>query len=773
MKRIVSILLALSVLASLCACAGKQPETVDPELSASDVAVTEDEYMPDIFSELRPKEDFAAVGVNVVTNGNFDLEEFVWSLYEESGGDASPGIVDLDDDPVNQDNVMGVHIKDGGRVAHAVQMYYDGIRLHQYAKYILSFDAWCTIPDKVLEARLQYNGGDYHAYAIMLPKLTETPQNYSIEFTMTDDTDMAPRLAFNLGPAEDGSEADLDCTNYTVYIDNISVVCTDNSRVDFEATDVSRDININQLGYAPDAVKTAIFCGDAIVDSFDVVDEDGNVVYTGEITGPVKNYNALEYNWHGDFSAVTEPGKYTIVADKFGESYPFEIGENIYEQAFKDVVHMFYMQRCGCELTADMAGDFAHAVCHNTEARIHGTDEYIEVSGGWHDAGDYGRYVVAGAKAVADLLLAYDAAPEAFGDDCNIPESGNGVPDILDEVRYELEWMLKMQDAKSGGVYHKVTCADFPGEVMPEFETDELIVCPISRTATYDFVSVMCMAYQFYAEYDAEFAQTCFDAAMKAWDFAANTGYIPSFINPGGIKTGEYPDGNYSDELFWAACELLNVTGDKETYQPIINDRMKLSISTGLGWADVGAYGILRYLAMDESKADAEARQKMLDAINDAASMALSKAVSDGYHLSLAGTNYVWGSNMSVANNAMLMLMVNDINADERYEFYAMEHINYLFGANPVSYSYVTGFGTISPNGTHHRPSQALGKSMPGMLVGGPNSNLEDPFSLSLLSTEAPARCYIDNSAAYSLNEVTIYWNSPLVYIMARMCDVA
>jgi len=768
LKRIISVLLAACMIISLAACTKESGAPV----SGSDALTVQ--YMPDIFSALRPVEDFAAVGVNVVDNGNFDLSDFVWSLYEESGGDASPVIEDLDSNPSIENNVMAVNIANGGSVAHGVQVYYDGIRLHQYAKYILSFDAWCTMPGKKMEARLQYNGGDYHAYAVIQPQLTEEPQNFSIDFTMTDDTDMAPRLAFNLGPAEDGSEVDLDCTNYTIYIDNVSVVCTDNSRVDFEAADVSRDININQLGYAPNSTKTAVFCGEAIVESFDVLDENGNVVYTGEITGPVKNYNALEYNWYGDFSALTEPGTYTIKADVFGESYPFEIGENIYENAFNDVVRMLYLQRCGCEIPESLGGDFAHAECHNTPARVYGTeDKFLEVSGGWHDAGDYGRYVVAGAKAVADILLAYDAAPDVFGDNSNIPESGNGVPDILDEARYEIEWMLKMQDPESGGVYHKVTCADFPGTVMPEHETAELILSPISRTATYDFIAIMCMANKYYAEFDADFAKTCLDAAMRAWEFAETSDYIPAFKNPSGIKTGEYPDGSYSDELFWAACELLDITGDKETYQPVIEDRMKLSIATGLGWADVGAYGIRTYLALDESKSDAAIRAQLLESLTGSANQALSKAVADGYHTALGGSNYVWGSNMSVANNAMVMLMVNDVAPNEKYEFYAMEQINYIFGVNPVSYCYVTGYGTISPTGTHHRPSQALEITMPGMLVGGPNANLEDPFALSMLSTEAPARCYIDNTAAYSLNEITIYWNSPLIYIMARLCDLA
>jgi len=599
--------------------------------------------------------------------------------------------------------------------------------------------------------------------------LTDTPTKYTMAFTMDDDTDIAPRMCFNLGRAFDGSEAEADLTNYSIFFDNLSVICTDNSRVEVDVDDVSTNININQTGYTPDSPKTAIFCGEAIIDTFDVIDAEGNVVYTGEITGPKKNYNALEYNWYGDFSAVTEPGTYKIVAEEFGESYSFEIGEDVFRQTFDDVVHMFYMQRCGCELTEEYAGQFAHAECHNTPARIYGTDEYIDVSGGWHDAGDYGRYVVPAAKSVADLLLAYDAAPEVFGDESSIPESGNGVPDILDEVRYELEWMLKMQDSESGGVYHKVTCADFPGNVMPEDETAELIVCPITRNATYDFIAAMAMAYRYYTDIDADFAQTCLDAALKAWDFTLNCGYVAPFSNPIDITTGEYGDNGYSDELFWAACELLCVTGDTQ-YQKVIDERMALDISTGLGWANVGGYGILTYLTMDQSKASADSTQKMKDAIIAQANKIVADSASDGYHISLGSTGYKWGSNMSVANNAMLMLFVNDIAASEDYAYYAGEHLNYIYGANPVSYSYVTGTGTISPTGTHHRPSIALGTTLPGMLVGGPNDNLEDPYALSALSTQAPARCYVDNVNAYSLNEITIYWNSPLVYVMARLC---
>ena len=109
---------------------------------------------------------------------------------------------------------------------------------------------------------------------------------------------------------------------------------------------------------------------------------------------------------------------------------------------------------------------------------------------------------------MADLLIAYDANPELFSDSIGIPESGNGVPDVLDEVRYELEWMLKMQDSQTGGVHHKVSCENFPGYVMPETETDELIVTPVSTTATADFCASMAMAYEYYQKFDKDFAES-------------------------------------------------------------------------------------------------------------------------------------------------------------------------------------------------------------------------------------------------------------------------
>ena len=473
----------------------------------------------------------------------------------------------------------------------------------------------------------------------------------------------------------------------------------------------------------------------------------------------------------GDFSEVTDPGTYYIYTNA-GSSYTFKIGTDVYDDIYSDVVLMLYRQRCGTELDPAIAGDFAHGACHTEEAVIYGTNQTKDVSGGWHDAGDYGKYVVSGAKAVADLLVTY----EDYGvkaDDLGLPESGNGVPDLLDEARYELEWMLKMQDEESGGVYHKVTGMVFCGMVMPEEDTEELVIAPISTTATADFAAVMAKASVVYKDIDADFSASCYEAAVKAWAYIADIEDTTGFINPEGMDTGEYPDPNALDEKTWAAAELYlacqaGVTGadasDASVYADFIQNAWNGEFVDGLGWLDVGMYA---EYDLAKSKTDlAETAKARLLAEAD---KLISSASQDAYEQSL-GTNYYWGSNMGIANNGMILYMAANVSegADAtKYKTAASYELDYLLGANAMGYCFVTGYGTFSPSDTHHRPSQAMGVCMPGMLVGGACAELADPYAQMVLADEAPSMCYVDSSQSYSTNEVTVYWNSPLIYIMS------
>lgn len=526
------------------------------------------------------------------------------------------------------------------------------------------------------------------------------------------------------------------------------------------------NIIINQLGYLPDDAKQVVFRGEALDENFEVVKAGSNeVVYEGKIGEGINNVAADEKIFVGDFSELKEEGTYKIVTQSMGESYEFKIAADLYKEAFKDAVRFYYLQRCGEEIPENYGGKWAHPVCHTQKTVLYGTDTEIDVSGGWHDAGDYGRYVVATAVSAADLLLAYKAYPEAFGDDTNIPESGNGVPDVLDEVRGQLEWLFKMQNKENGGVYHKVTCKGFPGFVMPEEEKEELIVCPETTTATGDFIAIMSLGYEAFKEIDVEFAETCLSVAKLAWGYLENT---PSQAvkNPEGIVTGEYGDKKDADERLWAAVQLYKVTGEeiyKEKVFKMLENANKSNWA--YGWQNVGQYALEDLAAMLK---DTEEGKEYEEVIQKGAKYILNKVQKDGYGIGDDSGMFYWGSNMTILSNSIKLCAAYEIGQDKAYLQAAKEGVNYCFGKNPMNMSYVTGYGSVSPLHPHHRITFASKNVIPGMLAGGANSGREDDVAKAKLASMPPAKCYIDDTESYATNEVDIYWNSKLVYALAR-----
>ena len=572
--------------------------------------------------------------------------------------------------------------------------------LFRYLKYDIS-----STVNRTVDGMIQQNGGDYQAYTSKRLSLTPEVQTVDYEFTMKNATDIMARLQFNCGNFED------NLPEHTIYIDNVSLELVDDSKVDYSGVrNYEPPIVTNQIGYRTNSLKTAVFDGASEERTFDVVNADtGAVVYTGELSAESNCAFSGETNRTGDFSAVTTPGSYYITCENLEQSYTFQIADDVYHSALDDSVRMLYLQRCGSVVEDDT---FGHKACHNTLATIYGTNEKIDISGGWHDAGDYSRYVVTGAKTVADLLYAYQTAPQLFQDDTNIPESGNGVPDILDEARYEIEWMLKMQDS-SGGVHHKITCAAFPGYVMPEEETDELIVTPISTTATADFCGTMALAYEFYQEIDADFAKQCLDAGEKAWDFLAENPNL-IFKNPTDIVTGEYGDNSDRDERYWAAAQMWRATG-KEKYLTAVES---IGVQSGMDSANLGDYGNIAILTMDGIDKDSDVYRKAKNTILRSADTYAADSARNAFGFSV--TQYYqggWGSNMKACNQGILMGYAYQLTGEQKYLNAANADLNYLFGCNPLGICYLTGYGTVSPEHPHHRPSIAQKQAMPGMLI--------------------------------------------------------
>lgn len=690
-----------------------------------------------------------AAADNLISNSTFDTGTTDWGIYKESGG---AGTLSTDD------GRLALTVTNLGKVNYAVQMYYDIIPLYQNGVYRFSYEISCT-EERYIESMIQMNGGDYHSYTWRGVHIGPEPAVIDYEFVMKDESDIMAKLCFNCGV----QEVDDELGEHTIYLDNVVLELIDDSEVDYSTVGPYQSpILTNQIGFRINDKKTAVVRADG-GDEFSVVNADTEeVVYTGTLSEPIENTSANETDRIADFSDLADEGTYYITCGDLDASYPFVIARNPYSELMDSAIRMFYLQRCGTEVVDDTYG---HKACHDSYATLYGTDETVYITGGWHDAGDYGRYTVAGAKAVADLMYAYLVNPDLFSDSVGIPESGNGIPDILDETRYELEWMLQMQ-APDGGVYHKITCATFPGYVMPEKETKPLIVTPVSSTATADFCASMALAAEVYDAVDPKFAEDCRQAANRAWKYLEEHPEF-NFKNPSDISTGDYGDKSDADERYWAACQMARMNNSTEGYLD-----GSTTIKTGLDWATVGDYGNIALVSFGYGPNPPFTLDGDTTMLPNA--WAAMKKQADSFEKTVNSspygspiTKYAWGSNMTIANaGIMLAYGINEASELSKYDA-ANEVLNYLLGKNPLGTCFVTGFGTVSPEAPHHRPSMAVGKAQPGMLVGGVNSAKEDSAAKAYCAGAPAAKCYVDNAESYSTNEITIYWNSPLIYLLA------
>ncbi|KGE16552.1 glycoside hydrolase family 9 protein [Paenibacillus wynnii] len=532
----------------------------------------------------------------------------------------------------------------------------------------------------------------------------------------------------------------------------------------------TRMITLNQIGYPVDGQKIALFTSSE--SEFKVIEViSGAVVFEGRLGNSVEDGASGVTVRKGDFSEVQQPGQYRIEQGKH-RSGAFIITDRPYHDLQQGLLKAFYYYRCGVELTEEYAGPWSHKACHTAEGIVYGKPELkLDSSGGWHDAGDYGKYSGPGAKAVADLLLAYEMYPSALLSPIPLPESDGHTPDVLLECKVELDWLFKMQEAETGGVYHKLTTLNFPGlDVMPEDDTAALYFSPVSAAATGDFAGVMALASRIYKPFNHSYAQKCLDAAVAAWGWLETHPIVPGFNNPSEITTGEYGDEQDLDERFWAAAEMYRATGE-EVYHKAFEQLAEESFPKYmLGWGDMGGYGSIAYLLNDKVDKESALYLSLQEGLLTEAQRLLDQSRQEGYLISLKEEDYIWGSNMLVMNNAMLLLFAEHLSGDSSFAACALDHLHYLMGRNVLDISYVTGFGDKSVMHPHHRPSVGdnVDAPVPGLVSGGPDRGLHDDYVVEHLQGKPAAQCFADHELSYSTNEVTIYWNSPALFVTAR-----
>ncbi|MBP7792554.1 MAG: glycoside hydrolase family 9 protein [Candidatus Goldbacteria bacterium] len=547
-----------------------------------------------------------------------------------------------------------------------------------------------------------------------------------------------------------------------------------------EKTEIGVNVMIDQNGYKTNENKYVIVTSPS--KNYTIKrSNDNRAVFWGELKGPISDYDSGDNCYVGDFSKYNVPGKYYIDTEKSGRSYDFVIGNDVLKNPLYKVLRGFYLQRCGIEVK-DPSG-VGHPACHLRPAKFHpGLPEKgeVDVTGGWHDAGDYGKYVVNSGISTATLLYAYERYPSKLKNfKFDVTKTDDALPDVLAEAKWNVDWMLKMQ-RKDGAVYHKVTTELFP-EMQKKAEEDnaQQYVYEISTTATGDFAAVMAIAARIYRDFDLNFSEKCLDAAEKAWKYLYfHSELIPSsgFKNPAGTNTGQYSDGFDGDERFWAATELFLTTG-KETYKDYIlknYSNREPVISSPAYWWEVYVLAFISYLYSDRQDKDKELVEKIKSDLEKHADALLDRIEHNGYKYVLEEKDYIWGSNSVALNYAINLLVASEMLNNGRSADYrqgAMETIHYLFGRNPFSKSYVTGIGRNCVKNIHHRPSVSdnIDEPYPGLLAGGPNMKKSDPVLRQLSFDTPPAKCFVDDTGSYASNEIAINWNAPLVYVLAGL----
>jgi endoglucanase len=561
----------------------------------------------------------------------------------------------------------------------------------------------------------------------------------------------------------------------------LSVNCTSPAKQKLSGNSISPDtlgrILINQVGYFPGSVKIALLR--VKTDKFEVIDvKTGNTVYQGK-PGSCKYWELSgDSVCTADFSKVDKPGKYQLCLNNRSIcSYVFEIGQNVYNEIAKASLKAFYLNRSGIKITSEFGGKWARAEGHPdtavmvhvsaaTKQRPEGTK--ISSPGGWYDAGDYNKYIVNSGITTYTLLLFYQMYPEYcknFTD--NIPESNNGISDVLNELLYNLRWMLTMQDPNDGGVYSKLTNKGFGGFIMPDKATDPRYVVMKTTAASLDFAATMAMASRVFGKCESSelknLGKTCLAAAERAYKWAKANPEI-YYRNPGDISTGAYGDLKIKDDFFWAGTEIGLAKNDVSL---ISKEEIESQVVIVPSWDTLGMLGIISLSLSDnpqfsEFKADA---QRILLGYTD---KLVKKSEESPYKISL--DFFKWGSNSDVVNMALLKLVSYKITLVKKYLKSVQGDVDYILGRNATGYSFVTGFGTKRPMNIHHRPSGSDGiiDPYPGFLVGGPNTIVLNDCSDSARS-RYPAKSYNDALCSYSTNEIAINWNAPLFFVLGSM----
>ncbi|GMA97945.1 glycoside hydrolase family 9 protein [Pelosinus sp. IPA-1] len=567
-------------------------------------------------------------------------------------------------------------------------------------------------------------------------------------------------------------------------------------------------IHVDQVGYLPDYPKVAIVVATKSSNEFQIMNADTNeIVYKGVLSAPRKDISSGDVVRKADFSAVTTPGTYVVKVTGIGSSYKFEINDNIYYIPLVHTLRTYTLARSNIAMNDPITG-LKHAMDHEKAkvAKVFFSDgistkgDVVDVTGGWYDAGDYGKYVPTGGITVANILLAYEAQPEKFKrgqmffpEGIAVDEAAPDMPDVLVEMKCELDWLLKMQ-RHDGAVYLKTSGSYWSDlNTRPEDEKYPQYVYGLATYNTALFGATNAMASRIYQKYDPQYAAKLLDASKKAFAFLSNHPE-PMFRSDPGQNSGSgpyektaenehhlwlaavnagYPNLTLTgdiEERIWLAAELFKTTGDKQYEEYLKNNFSKVIVikPKAFSWTNSLALGQWAYVT--NPAADESLKIQVKQAFLSYADSTLKQIEADGYSCSLGKNEYTWASNKVAMSKASMLVLAYQLDPKKSYLNAALDQVHYALGRNTNGVCYLTGSGTNPTQNVHNRIRVSTGIYIPGWLTGGPNSwPGGDPVQAQLLAkgNVPPAKTYIDVSESYSTNENAIDFTAAIVYLLA------
>ncbi len=556
---------------------------------------------------------------------------------------------------------------------------------------------------------------------------------------------------------------------------------------DFEIGDVSLDYRLSDINY--EVVVSLSFVGNSEVDDFSISCDnktygalsnqiayldnlnkqvvfnnnpgnyygiysanDDSLVYVGNVAEVIFENDTNQWLYKGYFKDLETDGEYYIKSEFGYYSKNFTIN-NSYNELLEGVLEAIYVQRCG----HDTEGILGHPACHTAPSKVfsYTKEEYIDTTGGWHDAGDYGKYGIVENKVIADLLFSY-----IYGD--------NKDEKLINEIKFGLDYVLKLQN-EYGGVYNKVVSKNFADFVSPELDEQETYLLSPWTSVTASFAGITGLAYEAFKNDDKELADKCLNAHNKAIDYLLNNQNPSNPKNPDEFNVGTYYVENETDERLFAYSVAYKLTRDNK-YKELCKSLLDIGVDSDNMVANCRTYAYIVLLDSLEynSKEYVQVKERLksdCDAICDGVA---SNVYAYPY------TAYAWGSNQHVCEGINKLLLASRYFKDERYVVKASEMIDYILGLNVLDMSFIWGYGYKYPQSIHSRLAYAKGQKMiKGAMCNGVDQLLSDGEIGKYFSEDSPiATRFVDNSDSYSNVEPAINYNSAL-YLSLSLLEYA